>query len=240
MKKIFRSLSLAVFALSACHAQVDNKFDASSLNNELDSITEIILSEKLNTHFANIDYTPNDKDVDRCIEICDTLIAHKTGPNPIIIKLRILSIAKRYKEFIEFGNSEICSAHEFYPVPGVFKCKLNAMQSHLDGDKKSEKKHIKLALEKINQYIKDNKSTFESLLKMNREEFDSIVIVNAKSNQHYAKALMTIMMYPTYYTYANGIDAWNKEFDRLRKKYPNAQVWDTISGSRPSQNIMEF
>ena len=240
MKNIPILLSIAVLVLSACQVQVDKTFDASSLTHELDSITEIILSENLNSHFANIDYTPNDKDVDRCIEICDTLIAHKTGPNPIIIKLRILSIAKRYKEFIEFGNSEICSAHEFYPVPGVFKCKLNAMQSHLEGDKKSEKKHIKLSLEKINQYIKDNKSTFESLLKMNREEFDSIVIVNAKSNQHYAKALMTIMMYPTYYTYANGIDAWNKEFDRLRKKYPNAQVWDSISDFKPSQNIMEF
>ena len=121
MKRIYILLSIVIFALSVCHAQVDNKFDASSLNQELDSITEIILSEKLNTHFANIDYTPNDKDVDRCIEICDTLIAHKIGHDPIIIKLRILSIAKRYKEFIEFGNSEICSSHDFYPVPGVFK-----------------------------------------------------------------------------------------------------------------------
>ena len=238
MKYIFTLLFLAV--LSACHAQVDNRFDASSLNNELDSITETILSEKLNFLSAKLDYTPNKKDVDRCIEICDTLIAHKRGHNPIIIKLRILSIAKRHKEFIEFGNSEICSSHEFYPVSGVFKCKLNAMQSHLDGDKKGEKKQIKLALEKINQYIKDNKSTFESLLKMNREEFDSIAVVNGKSNQHYVKAMMTIMMYPTYYTYANGIDAWNKEFNRLRKKYPNAQVWDTISGSIPSEDIMEF
>ena len=114
------------------------------------------------------------------------------------------------------------------------------MQSHLNGDKKVEKKHVKLSLEKINQYIKDNKSTFESLLKMNREEFDSIVVVNGKSNQHYVKAMMTIMMYPTYYTYAKGIDAWNKEFDRLRKKYPNAQVWDSLSGSIPSEDIMEF
>ena len=240
MKRIYILLSIVVFALSACHAQVDNKFDVSSLNNELDSITEIILSGKINFQFANIDYTPNDKDVDRCIEICDTLIAHKIGHDPIITKLRILSIAKRYKEFIKFGNSEICSAHDFYPVPGVFKCRLNAMQSHLDGDKKGEKKHIKLALEKINQYINDNKSTFESLLKMNREEFDSIVVANGKSNQHYAKALMTIMMYPTYYTYANGVDAWNKEFDRLRKKYPSTQVWDSISDSKPDQNIMEF
>ena len=176
MKRIFILLSLVVFALSVCHAQVDNKFDASSLTHELDSITEIILSENRNSQLANIDYTPNDKDVDRCIEICDTLIAHKIGHDPIIIKLRTLSIAKRYKEFIEFGNSEICSSHEIYPVPGVFKCKLNAMQSHLNGDKDGEKKHIELALEKINQYIKDNKSTFESLLKMNREEFDSIVI----------------------------------------------------------------
>ena len=239
MKRIFILLSLVVFALSVCRAQVDNRFDASSLNNELDSITETILSEKLNFQFAKLDYTPNKKDVDRCIEICDTLIAHKIGHDPIIIKLRILSIAKRYKEFIEFGNSEICSSHEFYPVPGVFKCRLDAMQSHLDGDKKGEKRHIELALEKINQYIKDNKSTFESLLKINQEEFDSIV-VNGKSNQPYVKAFITIMMYPIYYTYANGIDAWNKEFDRLRKKYPNAQVWDSISDSKPSQNIMEF
>ena len=240
MKNIHILLSIAVLVLSACQVQVDKTFDASSLTHELDSITEIILSENRNSQLANIDYTPNDKDVDRCIEICDTLIAHEIGPNPIIIKLRTLSIAKRYKEFIEFGNSEICSSHEIYPVPGVFECKLNAMQSHLNGDKDGEKKHIELALEKINQYIKDNKSTFESLLKMNREEFDSIVIINAKSNQHYAKALMTIMMYPTYYTYANGVDAWNKEFDRLRKKYPNAKIWDSISGSKPSQNIMEF
>ena len=69
MKRIFILLSLVVFALSVCHAQVDNKFDASSLNNELDSITEIILSGKINFQFANIDYTPNDKDVDRCIEL---------------------------------------------------------------------------------------------------------------------------------------------------------------------------
>ena len=240
MKKNFILLSLVVFVLSACHAQVDNKFDASSLNNELDSITEIILSEKLNFQFAKLDYTPNKKDVDRCIEICDTLIAHNIEPNPIIIKLRILSIAKRYKEFIEFGNSEICSSYELYPVPGVFKCRLDAMQSHLNGDNEGEKKHIELALEKINQYIKDNKTTFESLLKMNQEEFDSIVVANGKSNQHYAKALMTIMMYPTYYTYANGVDAWNKEFDRLRKKYPNAHIWDSIIGLEPSQNIMEF
>lgn len=240
MKRIFILLSIAVLVLSACQVQVDKTFDASSLTHELDSITEIILSENRNSQLANIDYTPNDKDVDRCIEICDTLIAHKIGHDPIIIKLRILSIAKRYKEFIEFGNSEICSSHEFYPVPGVFKCRLDAMQSHLDGDKKGEKRHIELALEKINQYIKDNKSTFESLLKMNREEFDSIVVANGKSNQPYVKAFMTIMMYPIYYTYANGIDAWYKEFDRLRKKYPNAQVWDSISDSKPSQNIMEF
>ena len=240
MKRIFILLSLVVFALSVCHAQVDNKFDASSLNNELDSITEIIVSGKINFQFANIDYTPNDKDVDRCIEICDTLIAHKIGHDPIIIKLRTLSIAKRYKEFIEFGNSEICSSYELYPVPGVFKCRLDAMQSHLNGDKKSEKRYIELALEKINQYIKDNKSTFESLLKMNREEFDSIVVANGKSNQPYVKAFMTIMMYPIYYTYTNGVDAWNIEFDRLRKKYPNAKIWDSISGSKPSQNIMEF
>ncbi len=240
MKRIYILLSIAVLVLSACQVQVDKTFDASSLTHELDSITEIMLSEKLNFQFAKLDYTPNKKDVDRCIEICDTLIAHKTGPNPTIIKLRILSIAKRYKEFIEFGNSEICSSHEFYPVPGVFKCRLDAMQSHLDGDKKGEKRHIELALEKINQYINDNKSTFESLLKMNREEFDSIVVANGKSNQPYAKAFMTIMMYPIYYTYANGIDAWYKEFDRLRKKYPNAQVWDSISDFKPSQNIMEF
>ena len=220
--------------------QVDKAFDASSLTHELDSITEIILSENRNSQLANTDYTPNDKDVDRCIEICDTLIAHKIGPNPIIIKLRTLSIAKRYKEFIEFGNSKTCSSHEIYPVSGVFKCKLNAMQCHLNGDKDGEKKHIELALEKINQYIKDNKSTFESLLKMNREEFDSIVVANGKSNQPYVKAFVTIMMYPIYYTYANGIDAWYKEFDKLRKKYPNAQVWDSISDSKPSQNIMEF
>ena len=87
MKKIFILLSLVVFALSVCHAQVDNKFDASSLNNELDSITEIILSENRNSQLANTNYTPNDKDVDRCIEICDTLIAHKIGHDPIIIKL---------------------------------------------------------------------------------------------------------------------------------------------------------
>ena len=240
MKRIHILLSIAVLVLSACQVQVDKAFDVSSLTHELDSITEIILSENRNSQLANIDYTPNDKDVDRCIEICDTLIAHKIGPNPITIKLRTLSIAKRYKEFIEFGNSEICSSHEFYPVPGVFKCRLDAMQSHLNGDKKSEKKHIELALEKINQYIKDDKTTFESLLKMNREEFDSIVVANGKSNQPYVKAFMTIMMYPIYYTYANGIDAWYKEFDKLRKKYPNAQVWDSISGSKPSQNIMEF
>ena len=239
MKRIFILLSLVVFALSVCHAQVDNKFDASSLNNELDSITEIIVSGKINFQFANIDYTPNDKDVDRCIEICDTLIAHKIGLNPIIIKLRTLSIAKRYKEFIEFGNSETCSSHEIYPVPGVFECKLNAMQSHLNGDKDGEKKHIELTLEKINQYINDNKTTFDSLLSMNQEEFDSIV-VNGKNNQPYVKAMMTIMIYPTYYTYTNGVDAWNIEFDRLRKKYPNAKIWDSISGSKPSRNIMEF
>ena len=235
MKRIFILLSIAVLVLSACQVQVDKTFDASSLTHELDSITEIILSDQ----FANTDYTPNDKDVDRCIEVCDTLIAHKIGPNPITIKLRTLSIAKRYKEFIEFGNSEICSSHEIYPVPGVFECKLNAMQSHLNGDKKGEKKNIELALEKINQYINDNKTTFDSLLNMNQEEFDSIV-VNGKNNQPYVKAMMTIMMYPTYYTYANGVDAWNKEFDRLRKKYPNAKIWDSISGSKPSQNIMEF
>lgn len=240
MKRIYILLSIAVLVLSACQVQVDKAFDASSLTHELDSITEIILSENRNSQLANIDYTPNDKDVDRCIEICDTLIAHKIGHDPIIIKLRTLSIAKRYKEFIEFGNSEICSSYELYPVPGVFKCKLNAMQSHLDGDKKGEKRHIELALEKINQYINDNKSTFESLLKMNREEFDSIVVANGKSNQPYVKAFMTIMMYPIYYTYANGIDAWYKEFDRLRKKYPNAKIWDSISDSKPSQNIMEF
>ena len=239
MKRIHILLSIAVLVLSACQVQVDKAFDASSLTHELDSITEIILSEKRNSQLANIDYTPNDKDVDRCIEICDTLIAHKIGHDPIIIKLRTLSIAKRYKEFIEFGNSEICSSYELYPVPGGFKCRLDAMQSHLNGDKKSEKRYIELALEKINQYIKDNKSTFESLLKMNREEFDSIV-VNGKSNQLYVKAFMTIMMYPIYYTYTNGVDAWNIEFDRLRKKYPNAQVWDSISDSKPSQNIMEF
>ena len=240
MKNIPILLSIAVLVLSACQVQVDKAFDASSLTHELDSITEIILSENRNSQLANIDYTPNDKDVDRCIEICDTLIAHEIGPNPIIIKLRTLSIAKRYKEFIEFGNSEICSSYELYPVPGVFKCRLDAMQSHLNGDKKSEKRYIELALEKINQYIKDNKSTFESLLKMNREEFDSIVVANGKSNQPYVKAFMTIMMYPIYYTYTNGVDAWNIEFDRLRKKYPNAQVWDSISDSKPSQNIMEF
>lgn len=239
MKNIHILLSIAVLVLSACQVQVDKAFDASSLTHELDSITEIILSENRNSQFANTDYTPNDKDVDRCIEICDTLIAHKIGPNPIIIKLRTLSIAKRYKEFIEFGNSETCSSHEIYPVPGVFECKLNAMQSHLNGDKDGEKKHIELALEKINQYINDNKTTFDSLLSMNQEEFDSIV-VNGKNNQPYVKAMMTIMIYPIYYTYANGIDAWYKEFDKLRKKYPNAQVWDSISGSKPSQNIMEF
>jgi len=240
MKRIHILLSIAVLVLSACQVQVDKAFDASSLTHELDSITEIILSENRNSQLANIDYTPNDKDVDRCIEICDTLIAHKIGHDPIIIKLRTLSIAKRYKEFIEFGNSEICSSYELYPVPGVFKCRLDAMQSHLNGDKDGEKRHIELALEKINQYINDNKSTFESLLKMNREEFDSIVVANGKSNQPYVKAFMTIMMYPTYYTYANGMDAWNKEFERLRKKYPNAKIWDSISGSKPSQNIMEF
>jgi hypothetical protein len=48
------------------------------------------------------------------------------------------------------------------------------------------------------------------------------------------------MMYPTYYTYTNGVDAWNKEFERLRKKYPNAQIWESISNTTPSQNIMEF
>ena len=239
MKNIHILLSIAVLVLSACQVQVDKAFDASSLTHELDSITEIILSENRNSQLANIDYTPNAKDVDRCIEICDTLIAHKIGPNPIIIKLRTLSIAKRYKEFIEFGNSETCSSHEIYPVPGVFKCKLNAMQSHLNGDKDGEKKHIELALEKINQYINDNKTTFDSLLSMNQEEFDSIV-VNGKNNQPYVKAMMTIMMYPTYYTYTNGVDAWNIEFDRLRKKYPNAKIWDSISGSKPSQNIMEF
>lgn len=239
MKNIHILLSIAVLVLSACQAQVDKTFDASSLTHELDSITEIILSENRNSQLANIDYTPNAKDVDRCIEICDTLIAHKIGPNPIIIKLRTLSIAKRYKEFIEFGNSETCSSHEIYPVPGVFECKLNAMQSHLNGDKDGEKKHIELALEKINQYINDNKTTFDSLLSMNQEEFDSIV-VNGKNNQPYVKAMMTIMMYPTYYTYTNGVDAWNIEFDRLRKKYPNAKIWDSISGSKPSQNIMEF
>ena len=151
MKRIHILLSIAVLVLSACQVQVDKTFDASSLTHELDSITEIILSENRNYQLANIDYTPNDKDVDRCIEICDTLIAHEIGPNPIIIKLRTLSIAKRYKEFIEFGNSEICSSHEIYPVPGVFECKLNAMQSHLNGDKDGEKKHIELALEKINK-----------------------------------------------------------------------------------------
>lgn len=239
MKNIHILLSIAVLVLSACQVQVDKAFDASSLTHELDSITEIILSENRNSQLANIDYTPNAKDVDRCIEICDTLIAHKIGPNPIIIKLRTLSIAKRYKEFIEFGNSETCSSHEIYPVPGVFECKLNAMQSHLNGDKDGEKKHIELALEKINQYINDNKTTFDSLLSMNQEEFDSIV-VNGKNNQPYVKAMMTIMMYPTYYTYTNGVDAWNIEFDRLRKKYPNAKIWDSISGSKPSQNIMEF
>lgn len=240
MKNIPILPSIAVLVLSACQVQVDKTFDASSLTHELDSITEIILSENRNSQFANTDYTPNDKDADRCIEICDTLIAHEIGPNPIIIKLRTLSIAKRYKEFIEFGNSEICSSYELYPVPGVFKCRLDAMQSHLNGDKKSEKRYIELALEKINQYIKDNKSTFESLLKMNREEFDSIVVANGKSNQPYVKAFMTIMMYPIYYTYANGIDAWYKEFDKLRKKYPNAQIWESISNTTPSQNIMEF
>lgn len=239
MKNIPILLSIAVLVLSACQVQVDKTFDASSLTHELDSITEIILSENRNSQLANIDYTPNAKDVDRCIEICDTLIAHKIGANPIIIKLRTLSIAKRYKEFIEFGNSETCSSHEIYPVPGVFECKLNAMQSHLNGDKDGEKKHIELALEKINQYINDNKTTFDSLMSMNQEEFDSI-IVNGKNNQPYVKAMMTIMMYPTYYTYTNGVDAWNIEFDRLRKKYPNAKIWDSISGSKPSQNIMEF
>ena len=240
MKNIHILLSIAVLVLSACQVQVDKAFDASSLTHELDSITEIILSENRNSHLANTDYTPNDKDVDRCIEICDTLIAHEIGPKPIIIKLRTLSIAKRYEEFIEFGNSETCSSHEIYPVPGVFKCKLNAMQSHLNGDKDGEKKHIELALEKINQYINDNKTTFDSLLNMNQEKFDSIVVVNGKNNQPYVKAMMTIMMYPTYYTYANGVDAWNKEFDRLRKKYPNAKIWESISVSKPSQNIMEF
>ena len=193
MKNIHILLSIAVLVLSACQVQVDKTFDASSLTHELDSITEIILSENRNSQLANIDYTPNAKDVDRCIEICDTLIAHKIGPNPIIIKLRTLSIAKRYKEFIEFGNSETCSSHEIYPVPGVFECKLNAMQSHLNGDKDGEKKHIELALEKINQYINDNKTTFDSLLSMNQEELDSIV-VKGKNNQPYVKAIMTIMM----------------------------------------------
>ena len=231
---------MTAFLLSACHAKVDNTFNESSLNHELDSITQVILSENMQAQFAKADYTPKDKDVDRCVEICDTLIAHGVVPNPIMTKLRILSVAKRYKECIEFGNSEICSSNEVFPVPGLLKYKLNAMQCRLDGDKEGEEKCIKLAFEHINQYISKNKTVFDDLLKMNKESFESAVVTNYKSNQPYVKAMMTIMMYPTYYTYANGVDAWNKEFERLRKKYPNAKIWDSINASKPSQNIMEF
>ena len=71
---------MTAFLLSACHAKVDNTFNESSLNHELDSITQVILSENMQAQFAKADYTPKDKDVDRCVEICDTLIAHGVVP----------------------------------------------------------------------------------------------------------------------------------------------------------------
>ena len=241
MMKTFQILfCMTAFLLSACHAKVDNTFNESSLNHELDSITQVILNENMQAQFAKADYTPNDKDVDRCVEICDTLIAHGVVPNPIMTKLRILSVAKRYKECIEFGNSEICSSNEVYPVPGLLKCKLNAMQCRLDGDKEGEEKCIKLAFEHINQYICKNKTVFDDLLKMNKESFESAVVTNYKSNQPYVKAMMTIMLYEMYYACTFGNDAWNKEYERLCKEYPDAFVLATMKSSVPSTDIMSF
>ena len=144
------------------------------------------------------------------------------------------------KECIEFGNSEICSSNEVYPVPGLLKCKLNAMQCRLDGDKEGEEKCIKLAFEHINQYISKNKTVFDDLLKMNKESFESTVVTNYKSNQPYVKAMMTIMLYEMYYAYTFGNDAWNKEYERLCKEYPDAFVLTTMKSSVPSTDIMSF
>lgn len=240
MKNLFFLTFWGVVILSACRTQTDNAFDSSSLNHEVDSITNIILRNKQNAYFSKTDYTPNKNDVDRCIEIYDTLIAHKMGTAPIIGKLRMLSIAKRYSDFIEFGRSETCSSNEIYPVPKVFKYKLNAMQCHLDEDHEGEKKNKELALECINQYMSSNKSVFDNLMKMDKDAFNSIVITNSKTNQPYVKAMIVIQMYQLYYTYANGNDAWKQEYDKLRKNYPNAHILETIKDNTINGDIMDF
>lgn len=47
MKTLQILFCMTAFLLSACHAKVDNTFNESSLNHELDSITQVILSENM-------------------------------------------------------------------------------------------------------------------------------------------------------------------------------------------------
>ena len=48
------------------------------------------------------------------------------------------------------------------------------------------------------------------------------------------------MLYEMYYACTFGNDAWNKEYERLCKEYPDAFVLTTMKSSVPSTDIMSF